>query len=95
MSRSESYAEFTEKQYLASVERRAKILREAVDDFERQAKDVRAREIGMSLDKFRFTYAASRSINALHWGVANAHLDTLVHDAAEADLAAREGLNDG
>lgn len=86
-----SHAQWAQEQYVETVKKTAQQLRDLADRFERTA--LAGRDTGMSMDRYKMTYAASRAINDLHWGIANAHVDTMLNDAGAADAAARE-VND-
>lgn len=86
-----SHAEWAQEQYAQTAKKAAQQLRDLADRFERTALDFRQRDVGMSMDRYKMTYAASRAINDLHWGIANVHVDTMLNDAGAADAAAREG----
>lgn len=85
-----SHAQWAEEQYATTAKKAAQQLRELADRFERTALDFRGRDVGMSMDRYKMTYAASRAVNDLHWGIANVHVDTMLNDAGAADAAARE-----
>lgn len=90
-----SHAEWAQEQYVATAKKAAQQLRDLADRFERTALDFRGRDVGMSMDAYKMTYAASRAINDLHWGIANMHVDTMLNDAGAADAAAREVADRG
>lgn len=90
MSEQPSHAQWTREEYVATVKRTAAMLRDSIDRFERTALDFRGKDVGLSMDGFKATYAASRAVNELHWGIANAHVDSMLIDAATADVATRD-----
>ena len=89
-----SYAQYARTQYEQTVEATARRLRDAVDKFERAAMDT-SRRTGLSSDGYPHATAAQRAVYELHTGLANAHVDSLLRDAAEADHAIREDQSRG
>lgn len=90
---SPEYVEHVTRRYEASVKRSAQRLREAADEFERAATDLHP---GRNQGQNPRTSAAARAIHALQWGVANASVESIIRDAAEADYATRgEEKRDG
>jgi hypothetical protein len=85
-----SHAQWAQEQYTATAKKAAQQLREIADKFESTALDFRGSDVGMSMDRYKMTYAASRAINDLHWGIANVNVDTMLNDAGAADAATRE-----
>jgi hypothetical protein len=69
------------KFYERQVHSTAAMLRKAADDLERDALRVQGPR-GLS-----YTYAASRAVHTAMWGIANAHLDSIVSAAGDADDA--------
>lgn len=84
---SEEYRKYVTRRYEESVKRSTQRLREAADEFERAALDLRP---GLNQGQSPRAHAASRAIHALQWGVANASVESIIRDAAEADYANRE-----
>lgn len=89
MAESFSLAEHRAKEYERSVNRAITSLRDTIDRFERSARDLPV-AYGLKPESSPRVAAASRAVNELHWGIANAHVDNLIRDAIEADQAARE-----
>lgn len=90
-----SYAQYAREQYADTVEATVRRLRETVDRFERTALDTRGRDSGRSSDHYPHATAAARALHELHWGIANASVDSLMRDAAEADHSTREDADRG
>lgn len=86
-------AEHQAKEYERAVERVVTSMRDTIDRFERSAKALPV-AYGLRPETSPRVAAASRAINELHWGIANAHVDGLIRDAIEADQSAREAAND-
>lgn len=88
------YARIAHETYIRDLDRIAERLNDLISRMKREATPIEPIEPieGRSLpsDAYPHSYAANRAIHELHWGIANAHLDTLIKSAAEADKAARD-----
>lgn len=85
------YAQIAHETYIRDLDRTAERLNDLISRMKREAMPVEPIEgRALSGDAYPHSYAASRAIHELHWGIANAHLDTLIKSAAEADAAARD-----
>lgn len=78
---SETYQEYSARNYEQVVKSAAQSLRDLADDFERKALD---RQI-----ESERVHAASRAYHALMWGLANASTERIISAAAQADDAER------
>lgn len=83
----DSYAEVADEMHVDTVKAIAQAIRDAADDFERNALRT-TRSAGD--EQGPRVNAAVRAIHSLHWGIANASIERVVRDAAEADRAERE-----
>lgn len=84
---SPEYIKHVDQRYERAVLLAAQRLRNMVDDFERSALDLKP---GSSQGQYPRTAAASRAVHALTWGLANASVESIIRDGAEADVAHRE-----
>lgn len=85
------YAQIAHETYMDTLDRVVSTLGDVAERLKREATPVDPIEgRSLSSDRYPHSYAASRAIHELHWGIANAHLDTLIKSAAEADAAARD-----
>lgn len=80
-------ASYSAQRYERTAKDIAQTLRDLAGEFEQKALD---ESIGFSNANGARTYRASRAIENVHWGIANAKLGTLIRDAAEADRFERE-----
>jgi hypothetical protein len=81
-------AQVTQDAYERDVKRTASRLRELADEFERAAlRDYR--DSGLDIKTYARSYAAASAVQDVQWGLANAHFDTIIKSAAEADAASR------
>lgn len=86
MTRQE-YAEAADETFVRTVQSTAQAIRDVADEFERDALNTTS---GSAVsNRGPRTMATVRALHSLHWGIANASVERIVREAAEADHAER------